>query len=445
MTACDAARASARARRMAAHEGLDDPAAEAEIGWVVDLITAIRSVRAEMNIPPPTPLVLVDASDETRARASRWADFIKRLARVSEMSYRRRRAAGSVQLLVRGEVAALPLKGVIDSRPSRRGSARRWPRPTPTSSASMPSSAIRTSCKRAPEEIVDGEREKREEAEGRRAKILEALERLAAGDMTCGAGQDASRLASASCCWFCSGRWPARPTSRRAPPIRCSGRRVRATRTIEIVVVSNGYHAGVALPRATLAEFASGRGYPALIAVTQRFAAFDWIEFGWGDREFYRSVADHRRPHAAARAARAVLAGKHVRAACRRPRRRSGAGVHRRPNLCACRCRWTGFDRLLAKLDATFVPPQSGSAARSRPRALRPEPVLSGERHVQHLQGLQSLDRRPARRRRTADSPGARDLAVRPDVLSALARGIAAGPSAYIFTSLICTTGCTSV
>ena len=32
--------------------------------------------------------------------------------------------------------------------------------------------------KRAPEEIIDGEREKREEAEGRRAKILEALERL---------------------------------------------------------------------------------------------------------------------------------------------------------------------------------------------------------------------------------------------------------------------------
>ena len=30
----------------------------------------------------------------------------------------------------------------------------------------------------APEEIIEGEREKREEAEGRRAKIVEALERL---------------------------------------------------------------------------------------------------------------------------------------------------------------------------------------------------------------------------------------------------------------------------
>ncbi len=49
-----------------------DPVAEAEIGWVVDLVTAIRSVRAEMNIPPATltPLVLSGASDETKAARS---------------------------------------------------------------------------------------------------------------------------------------------------------------------------------------------------------------------------------------------------------------------------------------------------------------------------------------------------------------------------------------
>src|SRR6266404_4605720 len=49
-------------------EGLTDDAAEAEIGWVVDLVTEIRSVRAEMNIPPATltPLVLAGASAETK-------------------------------------------------------------------------------------------------------------------------------------------------------------------------------------------------------------------------------------------------------------------------------------------------------------------------------------------------------------------------------------------
>ena len=56
-----------------------DPAAEAEIGWVVDLVTAIRSVRSEMNIPPATliPLVLSGASAETKERAQRWNDTVE--------------------------------------------------------------------------------------------------------------------------------------------------------------------------------------------------------------------------------------------------------------------------------------------------------------------------------------------------------------------------------
>src|SRR6185503_10389230 len=79
-----------------------------------DLITAIRSVRAEMNITAAIPVVLAGASAETRARADRWAEFIKRLARTGEITFADAAPQGSVQLLIRGEVAALPLKGVID-------------------------------------------------------------------------------------------------------------------------------------------------------------------------------------------------------------------------------------------------------------------------------------------------------------------------------------------
>ena len=53
--------------------GLEDTKAESEIGWVVDLITSIRSVRMEMNIAGGTqiPLQLI-ADAETKARAERW-------------------------------------------------------------------------------------------------------------------------------------------------------------------------------------------------------------------------------------------------------------------------------------------------------------------------------------------------------------------------------------
>ena len=75
-------------------DGLADDKAEAEIGWVIDLVTAIRSMRAEMNIVNAIPLVLAGVSAETKGRAERWAEFIKRLARVSEIIARRHCAAG---------------------------------------------------------------------------------------------------------------------------------------------------------------------------------------------------------------------------------------------------------------------------------------------------------------------------------------------------------------
>jgi len=62
--------------------------AEADIGWLVELISAVRSVRSEMNVPAAqqVPLVLV-ASKETRDRTGRWSDALKRLARLSEISF----------------------------------------------------------------------------------------------------------------------------------------------------------------------------------------------------------------------------------------------------------------------------------------------------------------------------------------------------------------------
>ncbi|MEX1083858.1 MAG: class I tRNA ligase family protein, partial [Xanthobacteraceae bacterium] len=162
------------------HDGLDDAAAEAEIGWVIDLVTAIRSVRAEMNVPPATqiPLVLAGASAETKTRAGRWAEFVKRLARLSDISFAGTAPAGSVQLVVRGDVAALPLKGVIDLDAERA----RLQKEIAKADADIQRVDAKLSNEKfvanAPEAIIEGEREKRQEAEGRRAKILEALERL---------------------------------------------------------------------------------------------------------------------------------------------------------------------------------------------------------------------------------------------------------------------------
>jgi valyl-tRNA synthetase len=158
--------------------GLVDEKAEAEIGWVTDLVTAIRSVRAEMNITAAIPLVLAGASAETGARAERWADFIKRLARVSEISSASVAPQGSAQLVVRGEVAALPLKGVIDLAAERARLSKDMQKADADIARIDAKLGNANFVARAPEEVVEEEKEKREEAAGRKAKIAEALERL---------------------------------------------------------------------------------------------------------------------------------------------------------------------------------------------------------------------------------------------------------------------------
>jgi valyl-tRNA synthetase len=165
-------------------EGLTDDAAEAEIGWVVDLVTAIRSVRAEMNISPSTltPLVLAGASAETKGRAQRWSDVVKRMARLADISFSDSAPEGAVQLLVRGEVAALPLKGVIDFSAERARLDKELAKAEADIKRVNAKLANEKFVANAPEEIVEEEKEKRAAAEARKAKILEALERLKGAD-----------------------------------------------------------------------------------------------------------------------------------------------------------------------------------------------------------------------------------------------------------------------
>ena len=133
----------------------------------------------------------------------------------------------------------------------------------------------------------------------------------------------------------------------------------REGRIIDVYVISNGYHAGLALPRARLAEFASGRGYPALIAVTQRFAAFDWIEFGWGEREFYQSVPTVGDINWRMALRALFYPGNktvvHVVGVTGDPAQAFKAEMVKVP------LSLNGFDRMLERLDATFVPPQNGA------------------------------------------------------------------------------------
>jgi valyl-tRNA synthetase len=161
-------------------EGCENPAAEAEIGFIVELVSEIRSVRAEMNVPPAAqlPLVLVGASPETHARAKNWDETLKRLARLSEISFAPEAPEKSVQMIVRKTLAALPLHGIVDLEAEKSRLAKEIAKLTGDAGKIEAKLNNADFVARAPEEVVEENRERLAEAFSRVEKLEAARARL---------------------------------------------------------------------------------------------------------------------------------------------------------------------------------------------------------------------------------------------------------------------------
>ncbi len=160
--------------------GLEDAEAETEIGWVVDVVSQVRSVRAEMNVPAGVqiPLVLVGTTEADARRAQRWTETVKRLARLSGIELQPKAPPQSVQVVARGTVLALPLEGVIDFVAERarleKGVAAEQKEIAKIDAKLGNADFLR----RAPEEVVEEQQERREQAVARLEKMSAALKLL---------------------------------------------------------------------------------------------------------------------------------------------------------------------------------------------------------------------------------------------------------------------------
>ena len=92
-------------------------AARAELDWVVRLISGVRTVRSEMNVPPSalTPILLQGATDATMDRAAAWHEALARMGRASKVErLDGGMPLGSAQLVIDEATIVLPLAGTID-------------------------------------------------------------------------------------------------------------------------------------------------------------------------------------------------------------------------------------------------------------------------------------------------------------------------------------------
>jgi valyl-tRNA synthetase len=167
--------------RWPAPEFADDRAAN-DINWLIDLVSAIRSVRSEMNVPAAarTPLVVVGAAPEAMAPFRSHAAAIEQLARVDGISEAKAVPRGSAQIVVAGLTAALPLNDIVDFAAERARLEKEIARVQGEIARIDKKLANAQFVERAPEDVVETEREKRAAYAADGERLSAALQRVRA-------------------------------------------------------------------------------------------------------------------------------------------------------------------------------------------------------------------------------------------------------------------------
>ncbi len=165
-----------------AERGLIDPQADAEFDWVTRMVSEIRSVRAEMNVPAGAriPVVAVGAGETTRNRMDANAEALRTLARLDGITGADEAPKGSVQFVLDETTFALPLEGVIDIS----AETERLNREIGKVGAEIKQLSAKLDnenfVSRAPEHVVEEQRQRKADAEATAAKLNDALKRLEA-------------------------------------------------------------------------------------------------------------------------------------------------------------------------------------------------------------------------------------------------------------------------
>jgi valyl-tRNA synthetase len=162
------------------YAGLGDAKADAEMDWVIRLISEIRSVRSEMNVNAGAkiPCVIVGAGQEARRRAGAWEAEIMRLARLSSMVFEDVVPTSSAQIALDEATVALPLEGMIDFAAERARLGKELEKIAKDMAGIDGRLNNPSFVAKAPEEVLVESRERKAELEVMKAKVGEAFKRL---------------------------------------------------------------------------------------------------------------------------------------------------------------------------------------------------------------------------------------------------------------------------
>jgi valyl-tRNA synthetase len=160
-----------------------DKDADAEMDWVVRLVSAVRAVRAEMNVPPSARLQahVRDAGAATLQRLQAHGGIIQTLARLESIAVAGEAPiSGAVQVVVDEATVILPLAGIIDVAQEQARLTKELGKLDGELTKLDKKLANDAFISKADPEVVQEHRDRREEYALNRARVADALERLKA-------------------------------------------------------------------------------------------------------------------------------------------------------------------------------------------------------------------------------------------------------------------------
>ena len=163
-------------------EEMVDAAASAEMDWVVRLISLIRGIRSEVNVPAGAKIValLKDLDATALERLARHRDLVLRLARLESIDPTQDIPKGSIQGVLDGATLVLPLSGVIDIAAETQRLKKEIGKLEGEIGGLEKKLSNEKFIANAPEDVVEENRERRASAIEARDRLQEALGRLQA-------------------------------------------------------------------------------------------------------------------------------------------------------------------------------------------------------------------------------------------------------------------------
>jgi valyl-tRNA synthetase len=162
---------------------LVDAAARDEMNWVVRLITSVRSMRSEMNVPPAAQieLKLKDANAGSLARLATHRDLILRMARLSSVEPLVGPTPKSAVQAVQDEATlVLPLEGIVDLDKERARLTKEIDKLAGEIKKIDAKLSNEQFVAKAPDEVIEEQRDRRATADQARDKLQKALDMLSA-------------------------------------------------------------------------------------------------------------------------------------------------------------------------------------------------------------------------------------------------------------------------